>query len=222
MQITPALLFIGAALASIPTQPSAVLYDNNEVKVARALEKAQVQGKFHQHEMNRVMVYLQPGQQRFQYQDGRPTVVSVFKAGEVLWSPPTGMHAGTVLDHDFNIIEVELKTAGTDRPITGGHDPLKVDPAHYKLEFENPQVRVLRIKVPPHGTVPLHSYATDHVTIFLTDQNFHINFHIKDSAGKMESAAHKAGDVLWETPATVAEQNMSAQPFEAVTVEIKK
>ena len=128
------------------------------------------------------------------------------------------MHAGTVLDHDFNIIEVELKTPGTDKPITSDHDPLKVDPAHYKLEFENPQVRVLRIKVQPHGAVPLHTYATDHVTIFLTDQNF----HIKDSAGKTETAEHKAGDVVWETPATQTEQNIGAQPFEAVTVEIKK
>jgi hypothetical protein len=220
MQITlyPALLFMGAALASIPTQPSAVLYDNDQVKVARALEKAQVQGKFHKHEMNRVMVYLQPGKQRFEYQDGRPTAVSVFKAGEVLWSPPTGMHAGTVLDHDFNIIEVELKTPGTDKPIISDHDPLKVDPAHYKLEFDNPQVRVLRIKVQPHASVPLHTYATDHVTIFLTDQNF----HIKDSAGKMETAEHKAGDVVWETPATQTEQNIGPQPFEAVIVEIKK
>jgi len=220
MKITlyPALLFMGAALASIPTHPSAVLYDNDEVKVARALEKAQVPGKFHQHEMNRVMVYLQPGQQRFEYQDGRRTAVSVFKAGEVLWSPPTGMHAGTVLDHDFNIIEVELKTPGTGKPITSDHDPLKVDPAQYKLELENPQVRVLRIKVQPHGTVPLHTYATDHVTVFLTDQNF----HIKDSTGKTETAEHKAGDVIWETPANQMEQNMSTQPFEAVTVEIKK
>lgn len=220
MQIAlyPALLFIGAALAAIPTQPSAVLYDNAEVKVARALEKARVQGKFHQHEMSRVMVYLQPGHQRFEYQDGRPTAVSVFKAGEVLWSPPTGMHAGTVLDQDFNIIEVELKTPGTSKPITSDHDPLKVDPAQYKLVFDNPQVRVLRIKVPAHGTVPLHTYATDHVTIFLTDQNF----HIKDSAGKTETVEHKAGDVIWETPATHSEQNISAQPFEAVTVEIKK
>ena len=79
ISLYPALLFMGAALASIPTQPSAVLYDNDEVKVARALEKAQVQGKFHQHEMNRVMIYLQPGKQRFEYQDGRPTAVSVLQ-----------------------------------------------------------------------------------------------------------------------------------------------
>jgi hypothetical protein len=46
--------------------------------------------------------------------------------------------------------------------------------------------------------------------------------HIKDSTGKMETAEHKAGDVVWETPATQTERNIGAQPFEAVTVEIKK
>ncbi len=220
MQITlyPALLFIGAALAAIPTQPSAVLYDNAEVKVARALEKANVQGKFHQHEMNRVMIYLQPGQQRFEYQDGRPTAVSVFKAGEVLWSPPTGMHAGTVLDHDFNIIEVEMKTKGTSTPISSDHDPLKVDPAQCKLELENPQVRVVRARVKPHATVPLHTWATDHVVVFLTDQKFQIT----DSTGKTVTTEHKAGDVIWGTPVSISEKNLSAQPFEAIIVEIKK
>ena len=220
MKITllPAILLMGATLASIPTQPSAVLYDNDEVKVARALEKAQVQGKFHQHERNRAMIYLQPGQQRFEYQDGRPTAVSTFKAGEVLWSPPTGMHAGTVLDQDFNIIEIEMKTPGTDKPITSDHDPLKVDPAQCKLELENSQVRVVRATVKPHANVPLHTWATDHVVVFLTDQKF----EVKDSTGKTETVEHKAGDVVWGTPVSLTEKNLSAQPFEAVIVEIKK
>src|ERR1700761_5961694 len=213
-----ALFVLGTGLTSIPTQPSAVLYENGEVKVARALEKAGVQGKFHQHEMNRVMIYLQPGKQRFEYQDGRPTIVSIFKAGEALWSPPTGMHAGTVLDQDFNIIEVELKTTGTDKPIISDHDPLKVDPAQLKLEFENPQVRVVRASIAPHATVPLHTWATDHVVVFLTDQNFTVT----DSTGKTETVEHKAGDVIWGTPVSLSEKNLSSQPFEALIVEIKK
>jgi hypothetical protein len=30
-------------------------------------------------------------------------------------------------------------------------DPLKVDPAHYKLEFENDQVKVIRVYFDPHS-----------------------------------------------------------------------
>ena len=213
-----AVLLLGAALASIPTSPSAVLIENNEVKVARALERAQVPGKFHQHEMNRVMVYLQPGRQRFEYQDGRQPAVFDWKAGQVVWSPPSGMHSPEVLDHDFNIIEIELKTPGTDKPISGNLDPLKVDPGHYTLEFENPQVRVLRVRIPPHGVAPMHAHSTDRVTVFLTDQNF----QAKDSAGKVATVEHKAGDVAWGTPIEHSEQNLSDQPFEAVSVEIKR
>jgi quercetin dioxygenase-like cupin family protein len=220
MQITPlaALLLLGAALASIPTAPSAVLLENDEVKVARALEKNQVVGKFHQHEMNRVMVYLQSGRQRFEYQDGRQPAVFDWKAGQVVWSPPSGMHSPEVLDHDFDIIEIELKTPGTGKAVTGNLDPLKVDPGHYTLEFENPQVRVLRVRIPPHGVTPMHEHPTDRVTVFLTDQNF----QTKDSQGKVATVEHKAGDVAWGTPIEHSEQNLSSQPFEAVTVEIKR
>jgi quercetin dioxygenase-like cupin family protein len=218
MTLHPALLLLGAALASIPTAPSAVLFENNEVKVARALEKNQVVGKFHQHQMNRVMVYLQSGRQRFAYQDGRQPAVFDWKAGQVVWSPPSGMHSPEVLDHDFNIIEIELKTPGTDKPISGNLDPLKVDPGHYTLEFENPQVRVLRVRIPPHGVAPMHEHPTDRVTVFLTDQNF----QTKDSTGKVATVEHKAGDVAWGTPIEHSEQNLSDQPFEAVSVEIKR
>jgi hypothetical protein len=214
----PAWLFLGAALASIPTAPSAVLFDNNEAKVLRALEVYNVPAKFHKHDMNRVMVYLQSAQQRFAYQDGRQPETFDFKAGEVKWSLADGMHAGTVLDHDFNIIEIELKTSGSNQTITGKLDPVKVDPSHYTLEFANPQVRVLRLRIEPHGKTKMHTYATDRAIVLLTDQHL----RIKDSSGKVHTAEHKAGDVVWDTPATQAEQNVSDKPFEAVIAEVKK
>jgi hypothetical protein len=216
MKIAP--LFLGAALASIPTAPSAVLVDNSEAKVLRALEAYGVAAKFHKHEMNRVMVYLQSARQRFAYQDGRQPETFDFKAGEVKWSLADGMHAGQVLDHDFNIIEIELKTSGTKQAITGKLDPLKVDPRHYTLEFENPQVRVLRLRIEPHGKTKTHAYATDRAIVFLTDQQF----RVKDSSGKVDTVEHKAGDAVWETPTTQAEENVSDKPFEAVITEVKK
>jgi quercetin dioxygenase-like cupin family protein len=220
MKITllPALFLLGAALASIPTRPSAVLFDNDEVRVPLALENNHDLGKFHKHDLNRVMVYLQSARQRFEYQDGRKPEVFDWKAGEVKWSLADGMHAGQVLDHDFNIIEVELKTPGTDKAITGDLDPLKVDPKHYTLEFENPQVRVLRVKLEPHGVSPMHAYSTDRVMVYLTDQQL----WTKDTAGKVETVVHKAGDVAWAKPLVHAARNLSDKPFEAVIIEVKK
>jgi hypothetical protein len=218
MMLLAALLLFSGAIASIPTLPSAVLFDNSEVKVSRALESNHELGKFHQHKLNRVMIYLQGGRQRFEYQDGRKPEVFDWKAGQALWSPADGMHSPQILDSSFNIIEVEVKTPGTDHPIGGSMDPLKVDPRHYKLEFENPQVRVIRVRIEPHGTTPMHEHSTDRVTVFLTDQKF----RIKDSTGKVAMVEHKAGDVAWQTPLTHTEQNLSDQPFEAVAVEVKQ
>jgi hypothetical protein len=214
----PALLFLGVAMASIPTLPSAVLFDNSEVKVSRALENNQELGKFHQHNLNRVMIYLQSGRQRFEYQDGRKPEVSDWKARQVVWSLADGMHAARILDSPFDIIEVEVKTSGTSQPVGGSMDPVKVDPRHYKVEFENPQVRVLRVKIEPHGMTPLHEHSLDRVTVFLTDQKF----SIKDAAGKADTVEHKAGDVAWQTPLKHTEQNLTDQPFEALAVEVKK
>jgi quercetin dioxygenase-like cupin family protein len=215
--LSAAFLLLAAMLAPIPVNPSAVLLENDQVKVARALEKYQVQGKFHQHTMNRVMIYLQSARQQFQYQDGRKPEVFDWKAGQVVWSPPSGMHSPLVLDHDFDIVEIELKNTGNSKAIAGDLDPLKVAPQYYKLELENPQVRVLRVTIPPHASVPMHAHPTNRVTVFLTDQNF----QSKDASGKTTTGQHKAGDVAWGTPIDHAEQNLSDQPFEAVSIEIK-
>jgi quercetin dioxygenase-like cupin family protein len=214
---TAALLFLGAVLAPIPTQPSATLLENDQVKVLRALEQTNGVGKFHKHDSNRVMVYLQSGKQRFQYQDGRKPETFDWKAGQVVWSPADGMHAGEVLDHPFNIIEVELKNKGTDTPVTAERDPFTVSPKNYKLEFENPQVRVFRVMIPAHASVPLHEHKLNRVTIFLTDQHFSAT----DSAGKVTTTDHKAGDIAWGSPLEHSEQNLSDQAFEAVAVELK-
>lgn len=204
----------GAALV----EPSATLFENDQVKVVRALEKAHVKGKFHEHKLNRVMIYLQPGRQRFEYQDGRPAKVIDWHAGEVNWSVPDGMHSPEVIsDEPFNIIEIELKKAGAGKPIVNRLDPVKVDPKHYRVEFENPQVRVLRVKIEGHGVAPMHEHSVNRVTVFLTDQEF----RVKDSHGKVDIVKHKAGDAVWGTPTTHTEENLSEKPFEVLAVELK-
>jgi len=215
---TAAVLICCATLGAISIQPSAPLFENDQVKVLRALEKAHVKGKFHEHALNRVMIYLQAGQQRFEYQDARQPAVFDWKAGDVKWSAPEGMHSPEVVGNDpFNIIEIELKTAGTGKAITSDRDPVKIDPKHYKVEFENPQVRVLRAKVEPHGATPMHEHSLNRVTVFLTDQEF----RVKDSQGKVSIVKHQAGDAIWGTPTTHMEENLTDHPFEVVVVELK-
>ncbi len=195
------LLFCcGAALGAIPAEPGATLFENNDVKVIRALEKAHVKGKFHEHTSNRVMVYLQNGTQRFEYQDGRKPAVFDWKAGQVVWSPPEGMHSPEVTgDEPFNIIEVELKKPA-GKP---AHDVTKLDGKHIKLELENDQVRVLRVTLGPRESAPVRD-SHNRVAIFLTD-----------------AANHKAGDAVWEAPANEKIDNPGDKPLEMVLVELR-
>ena len=212
------LLVCALAQAALPTEPSATLFENDQVKVVRALEKPHVQGKAHEHKMNRVMVYLQSGKQRFEYQDGRKAEIFDWKAGQVKWSPSNGTHAPEVVtDLPFNIVEVELK-AGTTKPLPQvALDPLKIDPKHYKLEFENDQVRVLRVTIPGHQSAPMHEHALNRVSVYLTDQDFQTT----TKEGKVDTVHHKAGEALWGMPLTHTEKNLSDKPFQAIVVEIK-
>ncbi len=217
-KLNVALLLCSVTFAAVPIEPSATLFENDQVIVVRALEKAQVKGKFHEHKMNRVMIYLQPGKQRFEYQDGRKPATFDFKEGQVKWSAPEGMHSGQVLtSKDFNIIEVELKKAGSGKAVTSSLDPLKTIPDHYKLEFENGDVRVYRARMGPHQSVPKHEHSVNRVMVFLTDQNF----RTVDDHGKVETLIHKAGDAVWATPVIHKEENLSDKPFEVIVVELK-
>src|ERR1700680_4612662 len=57
-----------------------------------------------------------------------------------------------------------LLTAAT----ASAQDATKVDPKHYKVEFENDQVRVLRISYGPHEKSVMHSHPAG-LVVYLTD-----------------------------------------------------
>jgi quercetin dioxygenase-like cupin family protein len=141
-----------------------------------------------------------------------------WKEGEVQWSAPEGMHSAEVIsDSPFNIIEIELKKSGAGKAIGGDLDPVKIDPKHYKVEFENSQVRVLRATIEAHGATPMHQHSVNRVTVFLTGQEFRVT----DPQGKVDVVKHKAGDAIWGTPITHREENLSDKPFEVIAVELK-
>ena len=95
-------------------------------------------------------------------------------------------------------------------------DAVKVDPKHYTVEFENDEVRVLRIKYGPHEKSIMHSHPAGVVTV-LTEMNTRFTF----PDGKAEERQAKAGQVLPAVAETHLPENLSDQPFEAILVELK-
>jgi len=95
-------------------------------------------------------------------------------------------------------------------------DPVKVDATHYKVEFENAQVRVLRAKLGPGEKSIMHRHPNA-VAIFLTDVNGKFNF----PNGTSQDVSSKAGEARWNTAVTHMPENMGGQPFEVILVELK-
>jgi uncharacterized RmlC-like cupin family protein len=213
-----ALCCLTAMSAIAAVEPGAALFQNDDVKVIRALEKAHVKGKMHEHKPNRVMVYMQSGKQRFEYQDtARKTEVFDWKPGQVVWSPADGFHAPEVIsDEPFNIIEVELLKPGANAP-AGPHDILATDKKHYKLELENDQVRVLRLKLAPKESTPMIERSRKSVAIFVNDAEAKMT----DAAGKAETGAHKMGEAAWLPAGSSKLENTGTLPLEMVLVELK-
>jgi hypothetical protein len=124
---------------SFLAQTARTVVDNAQVKVLSVDVAPHQKTRLHDHKVNRVMIYLQAGKQTIDYQDGKKTILN-WKAGEAKWSPASGMHIAEIPAINRSVVR-ELKNAGTSsKPALNMIAP--VDPKHYKIEFENAQVRV--------------------------------------------------------------------------------
>ena len=102
------------------------------------------------------------------------------------------------------------------RPKPPGQDPVKVDPKHYKAEFEDEKVRVLRIRYGPHETSVMHGHPAL-IGVFLTDGR--VRFTYPD--GKKEDITATTGQVLHFDAFEHDPENLSDKPFEVIAVELK-
>ena len=101
--------------------------------------------------------------------------------------------------------------------ILHAQDPVKVDAKHYKVEFENDQVRVLRIHYAPGEKSVMHSHP-DSVAVFLADQTGKFTY----PDGKSEDVTMKTGEAKF-TPAGVhLPENTGKGPLDLILVELKK
>jgi len=102
-------------------------------------------------------------------------------------------------------------------PQPSGEDPVKVDPRHYKVEFENERVRVLRINYGPGEKSVMHSHP-ESIAVFLTDA--HHKFSYPD--GRTEDINANAGTVQHMDAFTHLPENISKKPFQVIVVELKR
>ncbi len=97
-----------------------------------------------------------------------------------------------------------------------GAEPVVVDPDHYKLEFENEQVRVLRITYGPGEKSIMHRHP-ESVAVFLTEQK--VKFGAPDGTEQEDSG--EPGETSWSEAEQHLPENIGDQPMELILVEVK-
>ena len=180
---------------------------------------------WHNHKLNRVLIYFRTGGERLTYLDGS-TEDLAWDPDTVNWSPAIGFHYSGPLPtprvdprpSSASGVIIAIKKAGYPAKVVGtALDPLKVAPANFSLIFENTQVRALRLKIGPHQSVPTHEYTLSHLVVCMTD----LNARITPAEGKGEAVQRKLGDFNWSCPSQEKIENLSDEPLETVILELK-
>lgn len=96
-------------------------------------------------------------------------------------------------------------------------DPTKVEPKHYKLNFENEHVQVLSVYYGPHEKSAMHDHPGG-VVVSLTAA--HLRF--TDENGKVREVYSKPGESRWYPPFKHKVENLGDTTYEAVYVGIKQ
>jgi len=95
-------------------------------------------------------------------------------------------------------------------------DPTEVDAKHYKIEFENDDVRVLRITYGPGEKSVMHEHPNA-VAVFLTDAATEMTL---PDGNKIEDLA-KIGDAQWTPAGKHLPKSKGDAPSELILVELK-
>jgi hypothetical protein len=194
------------------------LIDNDQVRVVVANDQPHHKGAAHQHPVNRVMIYLDAGRQEIVSADGKKTILE-FQPGEVKWSPTRGMHTSEIVsDKPVRIVEIELKKQGDPaKTAECALHPLHSAPGQAKLEFENEQVRVFRVKVAAHGTLPLHEHVVNKIAVNVLP----VNERITTAGGQVSMVKEAVTTATWGGPVKHREENLSDSPMETLVIELK-
>jgi len=98
-------------------------------------------------------------------------------------------------------------------------DLTKVEPENAKVELENEDVRIVRVKLRPHVKGVVHEHVLPYVAVYLKDGV--IRHYFPD--GRTEEHQRKAGTFRWvPLPVKHIHENVGDEPTEVLLVEIKR
>ena len=116
--------------------------------------------------------------------------------------------------HSMREIRVELKAAPTAAPMK--LDAVRVDPARYKIDFENERVRIVRLGFGPHEKGMMVEHPP-RVLATLTDVAVKLLF----ADGHTDERGAPRGVAAWLEGETLLTENAGEHPLEVVLIEPK-
>lgn len=208
-------LAAGAA-AQDPVQLSPdykVEIDNAWVRVLRVKHPPHARIAMHQHPAT-VVVFLTDIHEKITGADG--TVRNLDrKAGEVGFNEANKHAEENLANQPLEAVIIELKPgAPKSPPIT--LDPVKLDPEHHPVVFENDRVRVLRTILPPHVKAPMHEHP-HYVVVYLTE--LHTSMKLGD--GRVVDNPRQPGEIAWRDALKHQTEQMGDKTAMEIQVELK-
>jgi beta-alanine degradation protein BauB len=206
------------ALAQDPVKVDAkhykVLLDNDQVRVLKIHYNPKEKSVMHEHPAT-VVVFLNDSKTKFTLPDGSSTDATQ-KAGDLAFAEAGKHLPQNVGNTAVEGILVELKGKSSMASTSVSLDPVKIDPAYHKVEFENDRVRVLRINFKPHDKTKQHEHPNA-VAIYLTDTK--AKFTLAD--GKTREGGGKRGEAVWAAAEKHSVENTAGTAAEIILVELK-
>jgi len=196
-----------------------VEHENDRMRVIRIKYGPGDESVMHYHPAG-VAVFLTAAKGSFELPDGTTQPFEA-EAGQTMVSP-AGQHKPKNLgDQVLEVLQVELKdggaaAAGAADAGETGPDPTVVDAAHYTVEHENDQLRVIRIKYGPGEKSVMHYHPVG-MAVYLTD--VHGSFELPD--GSTQPADGKAGQTMLSPAGQHKPSNLGKEAFEVIQVELK-
>lgn len=111
-------------------------------------------------------------------------------------------------------VAISLQLA--NMPQARGQDAVTADAKHYTVEYEDDQVRVLRVVYGPNEKSVMHEHPAS-VGVYLTDGHIRITF----ADGRTGEPHVKAGQAMWHPAGKHLIENLGTTPFELVLTELK-
>jgi quercetin dioxygenase-like cupin family protein len=189
--------------------------ENSSVRVLRVKHAPHAKIPMHDHPA-RVVVCLTDLHERLMLPDGGTRELSL-KAGDVVYNEATKHTEENVSDKPLEAVLIELKP---NAPKLKGWpvdlDPVKLDPQHHLVPFENDRVRVLRTILEPHLRSPRHQHPS-YVVVYLTE--LHTTMTLAD--GRVVDNPRRPGEIAWRDPLDHVTENIGDHTAVEIQVELK-